>query len=175
MKHEIEEIKLTISDSKIRLEDVYEKPYIPQEYISDIKKANLLLIPTEKSNRYNHPIFPELTSEFLDYLKDNSPEEIISDIAISDEDFNKLELHSAAITVATFIVTSALLPFAINLVSSYLYDKAKQMHRKEDELSAEVNIIVQNGKKSKQISYKGPVKDIKDTLDSTIPNLFENE
>ena len=175
MKHEIEEIELSISDSNIKFEDIYEKNYIPQEYISDIKNANLLLIPEEDHNRYNQPVFPELTSEFWDYLKNNAPEEIISDIAISDEDFNKLELHSATIIVATFIVTSIVLPLTINLVSSYLYDKAKQMHRKEDELSAEINIIVQNGSESKQISYKGPIKGIKETLDSTVPHLFKNE
>ncbi len=175
MRHEIQEKQLKITDSEINFNLIYEKPYVPQKYINDIKKANILLIPTENSNRYEHPIFPELTLEFLDYVKENTPDDIITDIAISDDDFNRLELHSTAVTVATVIVTSVILPIAIEVISAYLYDKLKQLHRKDNELSAEVNIIVQNGKKSKRISYKGPVKGIKDTLDSTIPHLFENE
>lgn len=175
MRHEIEENQLIITDSEMNFSMIYEKPYVPQEYINDIKKANILLIPTENSDRYEHPIFPELTLEFLDYVKENTPDDIITDIAISDDDFNRLELHSAAVTVATIIVTYGILPIVTGIIAAYLYDKLKQLHRKEDELSAEVNIIVQNGKKSKRISYKGPVKGIKDTLDSTIPHLFENE
>lgn len=37
---------------------------------------------------------------------------------------------------------------------------------------AEVNIIVEENSKSKQLSYKGPVSGVKDTLESAIPNLF---
>ena len=117
MRHEIQEKQLKITDSEINFNLIYEKPYVPQKYINDIKKANILLIPTENSNRYEHPIFPELTLEFLDYVKENTPDDIITDIAISDDDFNRLELHSTAVTVATFIVTSVILPIAIEVIS----------------------------------------------------------
>ena len=37
MKHEIFDTKINVSDSEITFEKIYEKDYIPQEYIDDIK------------------------------------------------------------------------------------------------------------------------------------------
>jgi hypothetical protein len=172
MQHETNDKELKISSSNISFESIYLKNYVPTEYIEEIKKAELLLIPNLNSQEENKPIFPETTLEFLDFLNDNAKDNLKTDIAISDKDFNKLELHSATIVVATFIVTSVFLPIAINLVSNFLYDQAKKHHRSNDDLSAEVNIIVQDEKTSKQISYKGPVSGIESTLTSSIPHLF---
>ena len=45
--------------------------------------------------------------EFLEYLREGIPEDMSVDIAISDEDFRKIELHSDLVNVATIIVSSA--------------------------------------------------------------------
>ena len=177
MNHEITEKTLKIEDSDISFNTIYEKEYVPKDYIDDIKKANFLIIPEETFREEQTLLFPETTREFFDYVKDSRNDEIISDIAISDEDFQRIEMHSATITVATVIVQLVVLPIATGIVSAFLYDLLKKYRRKDDETTAEVNMIVEDKKtkKSKKITYKGPVSGVKEALDSATQNLFKED
>lgn len=174
MEHEIFEKTLKIVDTDITFEQIYDKEYIPKEYLEDIKKANLLIIPNEGFRDAGAVLFPETTLEFFDYIRDSSGEEVVADIAISDEDFQRIELHSAAIEVATIIVESAIFNIVIGIVSAFLYDLIKKYHRTPEDTSAKVKIITKETKtkKSKMITYEGPVSGIKDALDEAAKNLF---
>ena len=177
MNHEIKNTSLEIVDTDISFDIIYSKKYIPKGYIEDIKKANFLIIPEENFRGEELLLFPETTREFYEYVQDSHTDDIISDIAISDEDFQKIEMHSATITVATIIVEFVVLPIATGLVASFLYDLIKKYHRKDDETTAEVNMIVEDkkAKKSKKITYKGPVSGVKDALTAAAENLFKEE
>lgn len=177
MNHEIKNASLVIVDTDISFNSIYKKGYVPQDYIEEIKRANFLIIPEEKFREEEILLFPETTREFFEYVKDNSVDEIISDIAISDEDFQKIEMHSATITVATIIVEFVVLPIATGLVASFLYDIIKKYRRKDDETTAEVNMIVEDkkNKRSKKITYKGPVSGVKEALNAAAENLFKED
>ena len=177
MNHEIYEKSLKIADTGITFDSIYEKEYIPKDYIEDIKKANFLIIPEENFKGKEMLLFPETTREFFDYVRDNTNDVIVSDIAISDEAFQKIEMHSATITVATIIVKWMIFPIATGVVSAFLYDLIKKYRRKPDETTAEVNMIVEDKKtkKSKRITYKGPVDGVKDALEAAAKNLFKEE
>ncbi len=177
MKHEIIDTVLNVSDTDITFDGIYEKPYIPIEYMADIKKANLLIIPNEGFRDEGDVLFPETTREFFDFIKETAGDDVIVDIAVSDEDFQCIELHSAAIEVATIIVESALFSIAINLVSSFLYDLIKKYHRKAEDTSTKVKIITEetDKKKTKMITYEGPVSGVKDTLDQVAKDLFSKD
>lgn len=177
MKHEIFGTVLNIADTDITFESVYCKPYIPTEYMDDIKRANLLIIPNENFRDEGDVLFPETTREFLDFIRDAKTEEVVADIAISDEAFQRIELHSAAIEIATIIVESALFDIAIGLIGSFLYDLLKKYHRKAEETSAKVKIITEetDTKKSKMITYEGPVSGVEDTLKQAAKDLFSKD
>ena len=151
--------------------------YIATEYLDDIKKANLLIIPNENFRDEGDVLFPETTREFFDFIREFPNDEIIADIAISDEDFKRIELHSAVIEVAPIIVQTIVLPIALNIISSFLYDLAKKYRRKPEDTSAKVQIITEETatKKSKKITYEGPVSGIKEVLDQAAKDLFSNE
>ena len=174
MTHEIDEKKLEISDTDITFEKIYNKDYVPTEYIDDIKKANILLIPDENFRDEGDILFPETTREFFDFLKEESSDDIIADIVVSDEEFQRIELHSAAIEVATIIVQSAVFNIATSLIAAFLYDLVKKYHRKPEETSAKVKIITEETmtKKSKMIGYEGPVSGVKDALEQAEKDLF---
>ena len=177
MKHEISKETLIVKDCSETFETIYEKEYFPRELMNEIKKANVLLIPdyVKREDKEGY-VFPECTQEFLEYVRDNCSDNLIPDIAIDDEDFKKLELHSAAITIATFVVTGIVLPMMINLVSNYLYDQAKKMHREKKDVYTKVNIITtEKGKKSKMISYEGPVSGIEGALKSAAKDIFKDD
>ena len=70
MKHEIFDTVLNVSDTDVTFEGIYQKPYVPAEYIDDIKKANLLIIPNEGFRDESDVLFPETTREFFDFIKE---------------------------------------------------------------------------------------------------------
>lgn len=84
--------KINVTDADINFESIYEKDYIPQKYIEDIKQANVLIIPNEGFRDKKGLFFPECTSEFYQFLKSTS--EIKTEICIDDDKFEKLELHA---------------------------------------------------------------------------------
>lgn len=177
MKHEILDTVLNVTDSDVTFEKIYKKEYIPTEYLDDIKKANLLIIPNENFRDEGDVLFPETTREFLDFIREFPNDEIISDIAISDEDFKRIELHSAVIEVAPVIVQWVVLPIATSMIASFLYDLVKKYRRKPEDTSAKVKIITEETetKKSKMITYEGPVSGVKDALNQAAKDLFSNE
>lgn len=177
MKHEIFDTVLNVTDSDVTFEKIYKKEYIPTEYLDDIKKANLLIIPNENFRDEGDVLFPETTREFLDFIREFPNDEIISDIAISDEDFKRIELHSAVIEVAPVIVQWVVLPIATSMIASFLYDLVKKYRRKPEDTSAKVKIITEETetKRSKMITYEGPVSGVKDALDQAAKDLFSNE
>lgn len=174
MKHEIFEQRINISDTDITFEHIYQKEYLPAKYIDDIKKANVLLIPNENFRDEGDILFPETTREFLEFLQEQSGDGVTVDIAVSDEKFQRIELHSAAIEIATMIVDSALFTVATGLITSFLYDLIKKYHRKPEETSAKVKIISEETKtkKSKMIVYEGPVSGVKDALEQASKDMF---
>lgn len=174
MKHEIFGNTLKIVDTDLTFEKIYDKDYIPKEYMEEIKRANLLIIPNEGFRDSGDVLFPETTREFLDYIRDSSKDDIVADIAISDEDFQRIELHSAVIEVAKIIVQWAVLPIATGIISAFLYDLVKKYRRNPEDTSARVQIITEETKtkKSKMITYEGPVSGVKDALDQAVKDLF---
>lgn len=57
----------------------------------------------------------------------------------------------------------------------FFYDQMKKHHRKEDELSCKLNIIVTDGKKNKRISYEGPANSAEEALKLAVQGVFNNE
>lgn len=45
MKYEVFNKKIGIEETDITFETIYNKPFIPKDYIEDIKKADILIIP----------------------------------------------------------------------------------------------------------------------------------
>lgn len=177
MQHESFDNILKISDTDITFEQIYGKNYVPAEYLDEIKKANLLIIPNESFRNEGDILFPETTREFFDFIRESSGEEIVADIAISDEDFQQIELHSAVIEVATIIVQWVVFPVATNMIATFLCDLVKKYHRKPEDTSAKVKIITEETKanRSKLITYEGPVFGIKDALDQAAKGLFSEK
>lgn len=177
MTHEINYKKVQIIDSDLTFEKIYEKKYIPSEYLDEIKKANLLIVPNENFRKKGDVLFPETTREFFEYIQDHPNDEIVADIAISDDNFQRIELHSAVIEVATIIVNVVVLPVAINMISNYLYDLIKKYHRKQEDTSARLKIISEETKtkKTKIISYEGPVSEVKETLEIATKEIFSED
>ena len=173
--HETNSCVFNITESDLSFETIYKKKYFPKE-ISEVKSANVLLIPDENLRENLGITFPETTLEFFEYLKENSDDNFVPDIAVTDEDFKKFNMHSDLVYLASVVCTAVVLPIVINLVSSFLYDLANKFLKKEEELSADINIYVQDDKNGKSLKfhYKGPVKGIKKVLNEGALKSFKD-
>lgn len=161
------EVKLNITDCSVSFESIYNADTTPQEYIEQIKEANVLLIPD--NNRYGEKSvhFPETTRELYHYFREKKTNGLITDIAISDSEFQMLELHADFIVIATMIVTDLVFPVVLGLITNFIYDKLKKEHKNPEKVIAKFEIIVEDKKNrsNKKISYEGPSSEIQNVLE----------
>ena len=168
---------ITIKKSNITFDSVYKEEYVPKD--ENFRKANCLILPYKNFREGVDCCFSEYAQEVLQYLKENSDGKILMDIAATDENYQEIELHSLRLQVGIFITTNILLPF-VGLVSNYVYDKVKRLHRKESEVEVHVEYICEmpDGS-SKSLNYEGPAdklgeitKNLKQLMDAnaSLPN-----
>lgn len=169
-EHEFSGKIFEITDCDITIDGLKEKPFFPQEYSEEILSSNIILLPVDNYNKVDYPVFPEKTSAFYEYLKENEPNGVSSSICIADDRYAELELHNDEITLATILVFHVALPMAVSLVSNYLYDIMKKRRKK---LDVKIDIIVTKNKKSKKIKYQGAVEDFEKTLKSLPDNFLD--
>ncbi|ABK61353.1 hypothetical protein [Clostridium novyi] len=164
-------IKVDVNDNEITFKDIYNKDYFPIEYESQIKRANVLLIPIEKFKDYNSPVFPEGTQEFFEYIKEKSVgTKLVPDICISDNNYKELELHSSVINLCEIIVKQAVLSIITSMIGSYFYEKLKQT---KDTIRGTVKITVECDGESKKIQFEGNIEDFERTVDSISNKFFD--
>ena len=114
------ENNIKITDTDINFEIIYNKNYIPQQYINEIKKANVLIIPSEGFRDDNDICyFPECTSEFYGFLKNKK--KIQTEICIDDDHFQTLELH--VIPVPTMELKSHFRGYLLGSIRSFFKKK----------------------------------------------------
>lgn len=156
---------LKISDSDISFEAVYNSDYIPNT--EEIKNSNLLILPYHNFREGVEYCFSEYASEVLQYIKENGSKDVTADIAISDDKYQAIEMHSVLLALGIFLTTSVVLPITVNILSSYIYDKVKAMHKSQEEVNVRLKLISQskNGK-SKSIEYDGPASKFSDVIDA---------
>lgn len=164
-----ERAKLEIQEVPVTFDEIYKKPYFPMEYGDEIKRADALLIPYDSFGDVQI-VFPEGTRDFFDYLRREAQSHgMVTDICISDNEFQMLELHADVINIPTIILQYVVLPIATGLISSYLYEKVKLRRTR---LGINVEIIVESAGKSKKISYEGDADKFEQSLLAISETLF---
>ncbi len=162
-----------VADVELRFADVYQKPYFSQTYAEEVKKANLLILPSEQIREGLEPVFPEITSDFFRYLKASAPEGVIVDIAVDDENFRKLAMHSSPVALATLLIREEILEETVLLVTGFLSFIAEKNLRYEDEMDTFVNIIVESDTRCRKIMFSGRVSECKDALNNAVKKVFK--
>ena len=154
-----------IKDSELTFEEVYGASYAPND--SAIKDANLLLIPYQNFRDGINYCFTEYAEEFLRYINQSGEKAIKADIAITDDEYRVLEMHSLILDIGIVILTNGVLPVALGLLTNYIYDKIKKLHEDKENVNVRVEIISQseNGV-SKSIRYDGPANELETIKDA---------
>lgn len=160
-----------IYDTNLSFENIYAQQYVSQENIESIRRANCLIIPNEQTICDGEYLFPEGTRDFLNYLREIGGADIIADIAVSDDNYNELELHSNIIRIATCVLTIGVLPVFLNIASNYFYDFLRKQGKDIESAEIVLKIIVDRNEGSKIIHYRGPASEVNNILEE----LNENE
>ena len=146
---------ITIKNSSMDVYDYCEKNGIS---LAKIEENEFVAVPA--SYKQGH-FFAQETIDFLKYCRENDSNKY--DI-LSDGDITVRSLHSFDIWMPIiFIAQSVLLPFAINMVSNYIWEKMKG--RETEDAEVDMIFIVKNGKKEKSIHYKGNAKTFKESFE----------
>lgn len=155
---------LELTDTTLTFNEIYLKPYFPERYEEDIKRANVLLIP-QYFRDYDHVVFPEQTSRFFEYIKEKSiGTGIIPEICISDEEYRELQLHDSTINLPELIAQLIFFPILTSIIAAYFYEKIKERGHKDEPLKATINITVESDGKSKRIHYEGNADKFDDVM-----------
>jgi hypothetical protein len=130
-----------------------------------VQKADIAFLPDFNLRKGIERAFQPDTINFYKYVKQKSNDYRV-EIFENKEDVRILSLHSFDIWLPTmWIANIILLPIAINLVSSYVYDKLKG--RNKDEATVQLRIVIEDKSKGKSASifYKGPGKELKENFE----------
>lgn len=162
------EFKLEIEQVPISFENVYQKENIPLEYLENIKRANILLLPYDKFWDEEEGLFPEETYDFYEYIKNKAEKEnLIVDVVVSDDDYKEIEMHSELIRLPMMLVQYIGVPMLVNFISNYVYDKVKK--RKSD---LQVNIFVEKDGHTKKVTYEGNIENFERVMETIKESNF---
>lgn len=155
-----DEDKFIVEESKENFETWTSKDFISSEIRESIKSASILIVPTIGFREPNELTFPIGTEDFFQYIKENLPKDFTIDFCINDDDYQELALYSNYRRLGNFLVTTVALGVFLNLLSSYIYDKAI----KEDESKPPIQIINIDNSKHQTI--------INSTEETKLPKKF---
>ena len=135
-----------------------ERAYLSAETRERLDGANVILVPREEFRGESIRAFPQGTEAFFDHLTDAAATDGISvDLAIDDDEYVELALHSDTLRLATIVVSSTVLPVALGVVANFVTDWLRKKLRPED-CRIETEIVVTRGDELKAVRfrYAGP-------------------
>ena len=149
-----------IKDIDIDFTGYFESKGISSEVQSKLDTVDILAVPTVYEE--NNYFFAQETVDFIKFCRSTSPEYTFDILA--EEDIQIRSLHSFDIWMPIIWVgSSILLPFAINMVSNYIWEKLKG--REKEPAQVNVTFYTKDGKKEKAIHYSGDAKTFKETFE----------
>lgn len=163
---------IEIKESDITFESVYCAEYAPKDEM--LRQANCLILPYKNFREGIDYCFSEYAQEVVEYSRTNP--DIKMDIVATDDNYKVIELHSLLLSIGIFVATSVVTPIVVNVISSYVYDKIKELHEKKENVEVRVTFISVNADgTSKQINYDGPANQLETVVDQIKALSGENE
>lgn len=112
--------EIIIKDVSIDFSDYYTKDNISYDAQSKVERVDILAVPTKYSDEEFY--FAQETIDFIKYCRLNSSEHTFD--VLAEGDIKIRSLHSFDIWMPViWLASNVLLPFAINMVSNYIWEK----------------------------------------------------
>ncbi len=163
-----------ISDSERGFDYWLNQDFISPETRVILEKANILVVPEIGFRDSDSPLFHREIGDLTEYLIDNQPEDIVTELCINDEDYKELSLCSDEIRLGEIIISSVVLPLAVNLLTEFIKYLVKKKRMNKNDANVEVKITVSDKKRTKSFKYSGKANDF-EKVSSTIEELWKGK
>ncbi len=135
-----------------------------------VEKAAIILLPNEGFRDFTEPMFPGGTVELFRHLREHAPEGTSVEIAIEDQDYKELVLHSNVLQLAMVIVDLLIAPVAAQLIANYI---TARLGSRSKDTPARASLIVDRkdgtAQQAMRISYEGPA----DTFEQSVKTAIQ--
>lgn len=151
---------ISILNTNTNFNNYYTTNSISNEAQRKLTTTDFVVVPTEyKDNEF---FFAQESISFIKFCRQNDPDHSYD--LLADHDIQVRSLHSFDIWMPViWVASSILLPFAINMVSSYVYDKLKG--REKEDAQVDVTFIVKRDHEEKTIHYSGDARTFKESFE----------
>jgi hypothetical protein len=151
---------ISILNTNTNFNNYYATNSISNDAQCKLTTTDFVVVPTEyKDNEF---FFAQESISFIKFCRQNDPDHSYD--LLADHDIQVRSLHSFDIWMPViWVASSILLPFAINMVSSYVYDKLKG--REKEDAKVDVTFIVKRDHEEKTIHYSGDARTFKESFE----------
>lgn len=161
------------------LKDFYESVCIDKEKVNHALTSSVVFVPAGYPQ--NPAAFPVGVLDFYSYCC----KQMDGQVTYCADGFQTIELCSLQLRLGRFVVAGIVLPFFLNILSNFVYDKAKNFYdnnqcqieapyQEEASVSFEVVVADSAGVQTKTFKYEGPVSGV-ESATSSIKTLWEDE
>jgi len=158
MKHETDKPDdVLITDSSENFDTWINRKYISEELKNNLRKAHILLVPTEGFRERNIPVFPVKSEELFTYIRNTLPSDFKVDMCIRDEDYRELALHADSVILADLVVTALVFPILVDIIGEYIKQKILK-YKEKRRVKVSLTVVDEEGK-SKNLTYEGSAED----------------
>lgn len=150
---------ISVADVNVDFEQYFAVEQLSDDAKSRLNSVDILAVPANHGR--DEYYFRQETLDFIKFCRQTDPDHSYDILA---DEIKVLSLHSFDIWMPVlYVASSVLLPFAINMVSNYIWEKRKG--REKEEAEVDVTFLVDNKGTKKSIHYKGDAKAFKETFD----------
>lgn len=154
------ENNLEIRSGSYSFERYFDLKQISQQEKEKLNSIDILAIPSPYINGEYY--FAQETIDFIKFCRSNN-NQYTADI-LADKDIVTRELRSFDIWMPMIYVSSSIiLPFVINIVSNYVWEKMKG--REHEDARVKLTLIVNSGDEQKELHYDGDAKTFAETFE----------
>ena len=171
---------LIVKDSSRSREEWMEIAGLPEDLKASVMAADVLIVPSMMAD--SPKAFMVGTMDLYAVIKAQLGDKM--EICIADNDYEEIELNSRTLRLGRFVVLSVALPFFLNIIGNYVYDRIKELKSTETGIDVpeyqqpatiSFTIAVEDSMgKKKEFQYEGPAADYK-AVAAEIEKLWNEE
>jgi len=163
-------LKLDIAETSLGRGYWLDQPWVDEVQRPSLTQAAVLALPHLRDD-VPGAVFPDGSDAFIARFREMLGPYTTLAVAIRDEDYQELALHSRAWRLPALFVSYVALPIVLNIFSSRI-DELLPGHNKGD--TAEVTLFIEGeNHKTLKFQYKGDPKDLGDVLSKSVPRFID--
>ena len=171
MSSDDEKYSIEVVDSNLDLAGLMAEMALDDELKERVAGAKILFLPTDLSPESPVLAFPDSTPEIFRYFQTQLNDTLAMEAVVTDDNYMEFAFLSETITLPLLYVASiTVLPLAINLLASFIYDKLRTLSaaNSADTVESEIVFPDSNGN-MRSLKYRGPAA----TFEKIVPDFIK--